>query len=119
MSTYAKAIYLFLSAVLAGALPLLSGHLTQAEGINFAILVAGALVTYIAPELPAVDASYTKTAIAALIAGLAVLSTFVHAGGSITAIPGVEWVQIIGAVVAVLLGPAHQMWFGTPQRAAA
>lgn len=93
MKTYLKVIVHAVAAVLAAVLPLaITNHsLSSSEWVNVAIASVGALTVYFGPNVP--GAQYTKGILAALAAGLTVLSSVITDGVS----QG-ELVQILVAV---------------------
>ncbi len=103
MNRYAKAILAVVATVLVALVPYFShsNHLTDAEWINVVILGLGAIVVYVAPNLPGAGAAYTKSIVAALIAGATLLVSAVGAG-SFSNVTGSEWVQIALAALAAV-----------------
>jgi hypothetical protein len=84
-------------------------HLTQAEGINIAIAIAGAAGVWLAPVLP--DAQYVKWVMAAIVAGLTAVVSFIGAG-SVAALTPSEIAQVIAATLAAVLAGAASMQGG-------
>lgn len=78
--TYGKSIVAFLYAVAVTAVPFFSGdhHVDASEGVAIAIAVCTAALTWLVPLVP--SATWTKTAIGAVLAGLQVLTTVVVGG---------------------------------------
>lgn len=100
---YAKALAAVAVTILTAILPFLSQHntLTQAEWVNVVIVGAGAVIVYVAPNLPGSWSAYTKSILAAVVAGATVLASVIGSGG-VQAVPSVEWVQVILAFVSAL-----------------
>lgn len=81
MNVYLKAVVHLLVVVLAALVPLLSSgnnHLSAKEWINVAILGAGSIGVFFAPNVP--GAKYTKAILAAVTAVLTLLVTFIGHG---------------------------------------
>lgn len=97
IQTYGKSIVAFLYAVAVLAVPLVTGdgHIDPAEGIAIAIAACTAALTWLVPLVPA--APWTKTAVAAALAGLQVAATVIVGGLS-----GDDWILIATAVLAAL-----------------
>lgn len=79
-TTYGKSIVAFLYAVATVAVPLASGdhHIDPSEGVAIAIAACTAALTWLVPLVP--SATWTKTAIGAVLAGLQVLTTVIVGG---------------------------------------
>jgi hypothetical protein len=77
--TYGKSIVAAVYAVAIVAIPLFSGdqRIDPAEGVTIAT-ASTALLTYLVPLVP--TATWTKTAVGAVLAGLGVLSTVIGDG---------------------------------------
>jgi hypothetical protein len=103
VSRYAKAIVAVVATVLTALVPYLtnSNHLTDAEWVNTVIVGLGAVVVYIAPNLPGSWSNYTKSIVAALTTGAALLVSAIGAG-SFGSVPSAEWIQIILAALGTL-----------------
>jgi hypothetical protein len=102
--TYGKSIVAFVYAVAVVAVPFFSGdhHVDPSEGVAIAIAVCTAALTYLVPL--AHRATWTKTAIGAVLAGLQVLTTVIVGG-----VDGNDWLLIAFAVASALgisLAPA-------------
>jgi hypothetical protein len=80
MQVYGKFIVSFFYAVAVVAVPLFSGdrHIDPSEGVAIGIAVCTAALTYLVPLVP--SASWTKTAIGAVLAGLQVATTVIVGG---------------------------------------
>ncbi|GIF16536.1 hypothetical protein [Actinoplanes teichomyceticus] len=78
--TYGKSIIAAIYAVLVVAIPLVTGdnHVDPAEGVTIATAVATAILTYLVPLAP--GATWAKTAVGAVLAGLGLLSTLIGDG---------------------------------------
>ena len=78
--TYGKSIVAFLYAVAVIAVPFFSGdnRVDPSEGVAICIAVCTAALTYLVPLVP--SATWTKTAIGAVLAGLQVLTTVIVGG---------------------------------------
>jgi hypothetical protein len=78
--TYGKSLIAFLYAVAVVAVGLFSGdnHVDPSEGVAIAIAICTAALTYLVPLVP--SATWTKTAIGAVLAGLQVLTTVIVGG---------------------------------------
>lgn len=96
MNVYAKALmYIALTAVGFLATALTDGGLSTEEILNLTILVAGAVGVYAVPNLPEGWRAYSKTIIAALVAGLVALLSFLTGGITVS-----EWLQVVMAAFA-------------------
>lgn len=97
MSKYAKFIAIVVATVLSAVAAALVGDnvISPQEWVNVAILGVGALGVFAAPNVP--GATYTKSVLAALAAGLTVLATVIIGGVST-----VELIQIGLAVLGAL-----------------
>lgn len=80
MQVYGKFIVSFLYAVAVVAVPFFSGdhHVDPSEGVAIAIAVCTAALTYLVPLVP--SATWTKTAVGAVLAGLQVATTVIVGG---------------------------------------
>ena len=78
--TYGKALVAAVYAVAIVAIPLFTGdnHVDPAEGVTIATATCTALLTDLVPLVP--SATWTKTAVGAVLAGLGVLSTVIGDG---------------------------------------
>ena len=85
---------------------LVDNQLSQAEAINIAIAIFGAGAVYLAPVLP--DAQYVKWGMAALVAALSALVTFIGAGG-IPAVTISEWLQVAAVALAAIVAGAKSI----------
>lgn len=96
-TTYGKSIVAFAYAVAVVAVPLFSGdkHVDPAEGVAIAIAVCTAALTFLVPLAP--GATWTKTAIGAVLAGLQVATTVIVGG-----VDANDWMLIAFAVASFL-----------------
>lgn len=80
MQVYGKSIVAAVYAVAVVAVPFFSGdkHIDPSEGVAIGIAVCTAALTYLVPLAP--SATWTKTAIGALLAGLQVATTVIVGG---------------------------------------
>lgn len=94
---YAKAIAVVVATVLSGVIAALTGDATisNSEWINVAILGAGALVVFTAPNVP--GARYTKAALAVVTAVLTLAVNLISGGLDVT-----EWLQLGMAALSAL-----------------
>jgi len=97
MQKYSKAIMAVVATVLAAVVAALGGDgvISAVEWVNIAILAVGACSVFAAPNVP--GAAYTKSVLAALAAGLVVLTSVITGG-----VTTVEWLQIALAVLGAL-----------------
>lgn len=93
---YSKSIAYVIAAALAFLVTATSDDIfTGAEGVNLGVIVLGAALVYVVPNLPAKFATYAKTGIAALVALGTTALSFWDGGISPT-----EWFQIGIAILA-------------------
>lgn len=113
-STHGKAFAAAVYAVAVIAIPLFSGdqHIDPSEVLAIAIAVCTAILTYLAPLAP--TATWVKTAVGAVLAGLQVAATVIVGG-----VDGNDWLLIAAAVLGALgitLAPAYSPATGTAAR---
>lgn len=102
MSPIAK----FLTAILGAALVVLTsaltdGHVSTVEAVQIAVAVTAAGGVWIAANVPGMPAA--KTAIAALLAALDLVATYlVNPGGGLNSITGSQWANVGLAVLTAL-----------------
>jgi hypothetical protein len=104
MQVYGKFVVSFLYAVAVVAVPFFSGdhHIDPSEGVAIGIAVCTAALTYLVPLVP--GATWTKTAVGAVLAGLQVATTVIVGG-----VDSNDWLLIAFAVLSALgiqLAPA-------------
>jgi hypothetical protein len=104
MQEYGKSIMAALYAVAIVAVPQFSGdhHVDPSEGVAIAIAICTALLTYLVPLVP--SATWVKTAIGAVLAGLQIATTVIVGG-----VDSNDWLLIAFAVLSALgitLAPA-------------
>jgi len=94
---YAKALAAVVATVLSGVIAALTGDgvVSTAEWINVAILAAGALAVFTAPNVP--GAAYTKSALAVVTAVLTLAVQLIDGGLDLT-----EWLQLAMAALGAL-----------------
>lgn len=78
MGKYTKSIVQVIITVLAALAAVWTGGVTTVELVNVAIIGAGALSVFTAPNVP--GAAYTKSILAAITAGLVVLASVITGG---------------------------------------
>lgn len=105
MQTAGKAVIAFFYAVAVVAVPLFgNNHVpSSTEWVQIAIAVVTAAGVYVAPLVP--GATWTKTALGAMLAGLQVLVTAIDGG-----MDGNDWLTVAFAVASALgiyLAPAE------------
>lgn len=90
MEKYAKFIVQVIVTIAAAIAAALAGNevITATEWVNIAIIGAGALSVFAAPNVP--GAAYTKVILAVLTAALTVLVSAIVGGVTV-----VEWIQIL------------------------
>lgn len=101
MSPIAK----FLTAILGAALVVLTsaltdGHVSTVEAVQIAVAVTAAGGVWIAANVPGMPAA--KTAIAALLAALDLVATYLVNGGGLNSITGSQWANVGLAVLTAL-----------------
>lgn len=88
---YAKAIiYIALAAVAFLVTALTDNILSLEELLNLVVIVIGAIVVYLVPNLDAGPGAYAKTGAAFLTAGIVALISFLTDGVTVT-----EWLQVL------------------------
>lgn len=97
LALYSKSIGYLVAAALT-ALIASDGQVTPTNVVNVALAVLGAAGVYLLPNLPDGARAYTKSLVAAAIAGLTVLGSALITPGITT----VEWLQIGVAILAAL-----------------
>jgi hypothetical protein len=109
MTQYTKFLLAAVVAIVsaaAGSLASANGHFTQATVANTVLAVLGAIAVYAAPNVPGapgwLGGAYTKLLLAALTAAATAVSSFLMAGGNLTAITPAEVIQIVLAVVGAI-----------------
>lgn len=78
MQRYAKAVVEVVITVLAALAVVWAGGVSVEEWVNVAIIAAGALGVFAAPNVP--GAEYTKAVLASITAGLVVLASVITTG---------------------------------------
>lgn len=91
----AAVFFVVISALVAA---LADGAISAEEGINVGITGLGAIVTYVAPNLPSVAGGYLKLIVQALTAGAVLLVTLIIGGVTIG-----ELLQIGNAILGVFV----------------
>jgi hypothetical protein len=91
---YAKFGLAVFATVISGIVVAMTGNgiISNVEWVNIAIAGVGACAVFASPNVP--GAMYTKTIIAALTAGLTLLTSFITDGVSTS-----EWLQIAVAIL--------------------
>jgi hypothetical protein len=94
----------FLAALAATALMVLASsltdsHISTAEWVQVAVSVTAAAGVWITANVPTL--AWAKTAVAAVLAGLNLVATFVVSGG-FSAITTAEWINVALAVLGAL-----------------
>jgi hypothetical protein len=94
---YAKALAAVVATVLSGVIAALAGDavIDLQEWVNVAILAAGALAVFTAPNVP--GARYTKSALAVITAVLTLAVNLIAGGLDVT-----EWLQLGMAALGAL-----------------
>lgn len=95
LKAYTKAIVQVVITILAAIAAVYTDGVTNQEWVSIAIIGAGALSVFTAPNVP--GAAYTKSILAAITAGLVVLTSAVTGGVQFN-----ELVQIIIAAAGAL-----------------
>jgi hypothetical protein len=104
-NTYGKAIIAAAYAVAVVVIPFATGdnRIDPSEWVAIAIAVCTAILTYVAPLAP--GATWIKTAVGAVLAGLQILTTAIVGG-----VDGNDVVVIIAAVIGalgIMVAPAY------------
>jgi peptidoglycan/LPS O-acetylase OafA/YrhL len=98
ISLYAKAIlYVALAAVTVLVTALTDNHVSVEELLNLAIVLLGAIVTYLVPNLDEGVRRYAKGIVACLTAALVALASFLTGGVTLS-----EWMQVVVAALAAV-----------------
>lgn len=94
MGNYTKAIVQAIATIVAAVVAAGAGdgNVSPVEWVNVAIIGFGALAVFTAPNVP--GAAYTKSILAAGVAGLTVLASAIVGG-----VTTVEWYQIAAAAL--------------------
>lgn len=113
LKTYGKAVWAALYAVAVVVIPLVSDdrRVSGPEAVAVAIAACTAVLTWLVPLVP--TATWIKSAVGAMLAGLQVLATVLDGGVS-----GNDWLLILAAAAGAL-GIAAAPAFSTKTKVAA
>lgn len=96
LATYAKSLVYVVLAVIGFAITAVADNLiTTEELLNGLVVVLGALVVYVIPNMPAGVAKYSKAIVAFGTAAVVALLSFLSGGVTLS-----EWLQVIVAAFA-------------------